>query len=318
MHSHTHHAHDHGQCNGHGHHHHHPAPTNINNAFILGIVLNFAFVVGEVIAGLYINSLSLLSDAGHNLADVGALSLSLISIRLQKVIPNNHFTYGLQKTSILTALFNAIVLIVSVGAIVFQAVGRFFHPEPIRGDIMLAVALLGIAINLTTGLMFFRDKDNDLNIKSAYMHLLSDAAVSFGIVITGVVIYYTGWYWLDPAISIILAVVILMGTWHILQESLRMSMDGVPVAIDIEKIKKTIEGIAGVVSIHHLHVWAMSTTQNAMTAHVLVTDGTSLDQLNTIKKNLKHALVHENIQHATLEFETNQWRCDNEACLVAS
>lgn len=312
MHSHSHH---HGHDHSHGHHHH-PVPTNINKAFIVGIILNFAFVVGEVVVGLYINSLSLLSDAGHNLADVGALSLSLISIRLQKVTPNNQYTYGLQKTSILTALFNAIVLIVSVGVIVFQAVGRFFHPVPIRGDIMLLVALLGIVINVTTGLMFLRDKDKDLNIKSAYMHLLSDAVVSFGIVITGGIIYYTGWSWLDPAISIILAVVILMGTWNILQESLRMSVDGVPMTLDIDKIRKAIEAVAGVISIHHLHVWAMSTTQNAMTAHVLVTDGTSLDELNTIKKNLKHALVHENIQHSTLEFETNQWRCDDEGCFV--
>jgi len=191
-------------------HHHHSAPlTNVNRAFIVGISLNFLFVIIEVFAGLYVHSLSLLSDAGHNLADVGALALSLLAFRLLKVRSNNQYTYGYRKTSILVALFNAMVLLVSIGAIMYEAIHRFLNPEPIPGTTISIVAGIGIIINTITALMFLRDKDKDMNIKSAYLHLMSDAVVSLGLVIGGIVIYYTGWFWIDSILGIVIAVFIL-------------------------------------------------------------------------------------------------------------
>src|SRR6185436_9615910 len=183
------------------HHHHHAEPlTNISNAFIIGISLNFIFVVIEAVAGLYVHSLSLLSDAGHNLADVAALALSLLAFKLAKAKPTEEYTYGYSKTTILVALFNAVVLLVSIGAIAYEAAHRFLSPEPIPGKIIAIVAAIGILINATTALLFFREKEKDLNIKSAYLHLLSDAIVSLGIVIGGIIIVYTDFFWIDAAL----------------------------------------------------------------------------------------------------------------------
>src|SRR6478672_1984382 len=183
-----------------GHNHTHQlSVSDVNNALVIGITLNFLFVVIEVVIGLLIHSLSLLSDAGHNLADVGALALSLLAYRLLKVKPNEHYTYGYRKTSILVALFNSVVLLVSIGAILFEAMHRLFHPEPLPGSTIAIVASIGIIINAATAILFFKDKDKDLNIKSAYLHLLSDALVSFALVIGGIAIYYTHLFWIDSA-----------------------------------------------------------------------------------------------------------------------
>src|SRR5258706_194960 len=206
----------------HDHHHHHHAiePRTVNVAFVIGISLNFLFVVIEVVVGLYIHSLSLLSDAGHNLADVAALSLSLLAYRLLKVKSNENYTYGYRKTSIIVALFNAMVLLVSIGAIAYEAAHRFFNPEPLPGTTIALVAGIGIIVNSVTALLFFRDRKKDLNVKSAYLHLMSDALVSLGLVIGGIIIYYTKWFWIDPVLSIIIAATILLSTWNLLKESL--------------------------------------------------------------------------------------------------
>ncbi len=309
-------AHDHNHSHGHSHHGHSHSVnlTSVNTAFIVGIALNFLFVVIEVIVGLSIHSLSLLSDAGHNLADVASLGLSLLALRMSKFKSNDQYTYGYKKTTILVTFFNACLLLVSIGAIAYAAFNRFFHPEPLPGKIIAAVAAIGIVINTVTALMFLRDKDSDMNIRSAYLHLMSDAVVSVGLVIGGIIIFYTGFYWIDPVLSIIIAGIILLGTWELMKDSLKLSLDGVPEGIQLDELKTAAKKINGVSDIHHIHVWAMSTTENALTAHLVVAENTSNSQVEIIKDKLKHSYVHLNIQHATLETEFEGSVCEEPAC----
>jgi cobalt-zinc-cadmium efflux system protein len=304
-HNHSHHDHSHG---------HIIALTDINGAFIFGIIFNFIFVLIEVITGLNVHSLSLLSDAGHNLADVGSLALSLLAFRLLKVKSNSKYTYGYRKTSILAALFNAMVLLLSIGAIAYEAVQRFFHPQPLPGKTIAIVAGIGIVINTVTALLFVRNKEKDINIKSAYLHLMSDAMVSAGLVIGGIIISYTQWFWLDSVLSILIAIVILLSTWTLLKESLRLSLDGVPNDIDLEQIKKESLKIEGIKNIHHIHVWALSTNENAMTGHVVVDTAVNKSQVKAIKDSLKHKLLHMNIQHMTIETEFSDDMCNKPDC----
>lgn len=299
-------------------HHHHqtfmdPLKT-VKSAFIIGISLNFLFVLIEVVAGLYVNSLSLLSDAGHNLADVVTLSLSLLAFRLMKVKPTDHYTYGFRKTSILVALFNTMFLLVSIGAIIFEAVQRFFTPSSTSGGTIAIIAAIGIVINGVTAVMFLSNKDKDLNIKSAYLHLMSDALISLGIVAGGILIYFTNWFWIDSVFSIIVALIILFSAWRLLRDSLRLSLDGVPDYINMDDIVTTARKIDGVKSIHHIHIWAISTTENALTAHIVLDPGTdSLKEIN-IKSELKQALELKNIHHITLETERCSEDCDTLTC----
>ena len=300
----------HTHSDGHHHHHHQPVVlTNVNRAFIAGIILNFIFVLIEVIVGLNIHSLSLLSDAGHNLADVGALALSLLAFRLAKVKASDKYTYGYRKTSILAALFNATILLISIGAIVYEAIRRLLNPAPLPGNIIAVVAAIGIGINAFTAILFLKDKDKDLNVKSAYLHLMSDALVSAGLVIGGIVIHFTNWYWLDPVFSITIAIIIVLGTWGLLKESLRLSLDGVPPNVDLQKVKDSALKVKGVMAVHHIHVWAISTTENALTAHVVVNENNTMEELQAIKQQIKHEFEHQNIQHVTLETETTISPC---------
>lgn len=302
-------AHDHTH-----HHDHAVALTHVNRAFIIGISLNLLFVVTEVVFGLLTHSLSLLSDAGHNLADVGTLALSLLAFRLLKVKSNENYTYGYRKVSILVALFNAMLLLVSIGAIIYEAAHRFLNPEPVPGTTIAVVAGIGILINAVTALLFLRDKDKDLNIKSAYLHLMSDAFVSLGIVIGGIVIFYTQWFWIDSILSVVIALVILFSTWHLLRGSLRLSLDGVPENIHIDDIKATAIKIAGVKDLHHIHIWAISTTENALTAHLVLQQNTTTETEQKIKNELKHELMHKNIHHITLETERENESCQTIMC----
>src|SRR5450432_3406483 len=310
-------VHDH---HGHAHHHHDHSVTltNVTSAFIIGIVLNFVFVIIEVVVGLYIHSLSLLSDAGHNLADVGALGLSLLAYKLLKVKSNKQFTYGYRKTSILVALFNAMVLLLSIGAIVYEAIHRFFNPEPVQGTTIAIIAGIGIVVNAATALLFMRNKEKDMNIKSAYLHLMSDAVVSLGIVIGGIIILYTHWFWIDSVLSIVIALVILFSTWRLLKDSLRLSLDGVPAGIKLDEIKATAMKVKGVMDFHHVHIWAISTTENALTAHLVLPLSTSIEEEKKIKNQLKHDLLHKNIQHITLETERENEQCEAVVCDVAA
>jgi len=314
-HSHQHsHDHNHDHSHGLGHHHHQVDLKSVNQAFVVGIILNLAFVLIEAIVGLSIHSLSLLSDAGHNLADVASLALSLIAFRLMKVRPTEKYTYGYKKTTILVALLNAAVLLLSLGAIGYEAVHRLMQPEPLPGKTISIVAAIGILVNALTALLFLRNKENDLNIRSAFLHLLSDAIVSAGLVVGGIVIYYTHLYWIDAALSLIVAIIILFSTWQLLKDSLRLSLDGVPLGIEIKKIKETIDGINGVKDFHHIHVWALSTTENALTAHLVVDRDANMDFVENLKHKIKHELLHQNIQHSTLEIEMENSPCEEPDC----
>ncbi|MDQ2718610.1 MAG: cation diffusion facilitator family transporter [Bacteroidota bacterium] len=288
--------------------------TNVNSAFIIGIILNFLFVIIEAVIGFSINSLSLLSDAGHNLADVGSLGLSLLAFRLLKVKPNNQYTYGYRKTTILAALFNAMILLLSIGAIVYEAINRFIKPTPLPGKTIAIVAFIGIIINFGTARLFMKNKEKDLNIRSAYLHMMSDALVSAGLVIGGIIIFYTKWYLLDPIFSIVIAIIILAGTWSLLRESLRLSLDGVPKDIDLDEIRNKTSMIEGVKNIHHIHVWAMSTTENAMTGHAVFESKMNYEEISEIKNKIKHELQHFNIQHTTLETEFEENPCKKPEC----
>ena len=307
------HTHDHSH---HGHSHSHAVELkNVNSAFIIGIVLNMLFVIIEVIAGLRIHSLSLLSDAGHNLGDVASLGLSLFAYRMMKVKSTATFTYGYKKTTVLVALLNGAILLLSVGAIVYEAIQRFFEPQALPGKTISIIAGIGILINTITALLFLRNKDNDLNIKGAFMHLLADAVVSAGLVVGGIVIFFTGWFWLDPALSIIVAVVIVVTTWQLLKDSLRLTLDGVPQGINLLNVQTSIEKISGVRGFHHIHIWALSTTENALTAHVVIKREADLLEQNRIKQAIKHELLHQKIQHATLETEIEDVPCETIDCV---
>jgi cobalt-zinc-cadmium efflux system protein len=313
-------GHDHDQDHDHDHgfhfgHHHHPVDLkNVNRAFVAGIWLNFAFVVIEVVAGLVVHSLSLLSDAGHNLADVASLGMSLVAIKLLKVKPTKTFTYGYKKTTILVALFNAAILLVSLGAIGYEAINRLAHPEPVPGKWISIIAGIGIFINALTAMLFMRNKDSELNARGAFLHLLSDAVVSAGLVIGGIIIIYTGLFWIDAALSLLIAIVILFSTWSLLKDSLRLSLDGVPDGIEIKKIRETVNRLDGVKDLHHIHVWAISTTENALTAHLVVAPHSDMAVIEKLKHKVKHALLHERIQHATLEIETENIPCEEPDC----
>ncbi len=288
--------------------------SNINRAFIIGISLNLVYVIIQVAIGIRINSLSLLSDAGHNFLDVAGLALSLLAFKLTQSKSTEKYTYGYRKSSILVSLLNAVILLISIGAIGYESTLRFAHPQQLPGTIISIVAGLGIIINAVSALMFFTNKENDINIKSAFLHLMSDAVVSLGLVIGGIFIYYTHYYWIDPALSLIICVVIIASTWSLLKDSLRLSLDGVPANIDMQRIKGIALELNGVTEIHHIHIWAISTTQNALTAHLIVDDKITMKELQQLKDSLKHKLQHENIQHVTLETETRTTHCDGVEC----
>lgn len=303
-------AHDH-------HHHGHNHSINmeeVNNAFIIGIVLNFVFVLVEVGVGLNVHSLSLLSDAGHNLADVASLALSLFAIKMLKVKPTDQYTYGYKKTTILVALFNAVLLLVSIGAIGYEAIHRLLTPLPLPGKTISIVAAIGIVINTITALLFFKSKEKDINVKSAYLHLMSDAVVSLGLVIGGIIIFYTHYFWIDALLSIIVAIIILVSTWSMLRQSLKLSLDGVPEGISIDTVRQTIKNKPGVIDFHHIHIWAISTTQNALTGHLVVAHNASNDMINKTKTGIKHELEHLNIQHTTIEIEFENTPCKEPDC----
>src|SRR5580658_1730850 len=290
------HDHNHDHSHGLGHHHHPVNLKQVNRAFVIGIALNFIFVVIEVIVGLDIHSLSLLSDAGHNLADVASLAMALAA-------------------SALLALLNAAILLLSLGAIGYEALHRLMTPDSaLPGKTISVVAAIGIGINALTAMLFFRNKESDLNVRGAFLHLLSDAIVSAGLVIGGLVIFYTHLYWIDPALSLVIAIIILYSTWQLLRDSLRLSLDGVPAGIEISKIKEAVCRMKDVIDFHHIHVWAISTSENALTAHLVVDKTVSMELIEQLKHHIKHDLLHRNIQHATLEVEMSDSPCDEPDC----
>lgn len=307
-------AHDHNHDHA-GHHHGPTVLTSINRALIIGAALNAVYVVVEFVLGFYYNSLALVADAGHNLSDVASLLLSLLAFRLARVRQTPSFTYGFRKSTVLASLTNAVILLITIGAILWESIGRFRHPEPVAGGAVAGVAGAGMLVNAASAMLFFRDKEHDLNVKGAYLHLATDALVSLGVVVSGIVISYTGWTWLDPVIGILVAVVIMGSTWRLLTDSLRLSMDGVPTGIDLPAVLADLRSISGVQDVHHVHVWAMSTSENALTAHLVLQPGLSDSQIASLKHDARHKLDHQKISHATLETETvANDDCETETC----
>jgi cobalt-zinc-cadmium efflux system protein len=296
----------------HDHQHHHTMDFgHASRALVIGIVLNLVFVVVEAAAGFYSDSLALLSDAGHNLSDVAGLALALVAFKLIKVKPTKEFTYGFRRGSILISLLNAIILLLAVGSIGYESIHRLFAPSPVRSDVVILVAAIGIVINFGSAILFMRNKEHDLNLKGAYLHLLVDALVSVGVVVSGIVIYYTNWQWVDPMVSVVIMAIIVISTWNLLSDSLRLSIDAVPRNIDIEKVRGTLLKFPGVKDVHHIHVWALSTSDNALTAHLVIDEAFSNEEISNTKEKLRHELHHLCIQHATLETEVGACRDEN-------
>lgn len=294
----------------HEHSHQHSHAINaesLNKAFIIGIVLNLAFVVIEFAAGFWFDSLALLSDAGHNLSDVVSLVLALLAFRLAKVKANERYTYGYKKSTILVSLLNAVILLVAVGAIVIESIHKLNNPAVVPGGAIAWVAGVGVLINAFTAFLFMKDKEKDLNVKGAYLHMAADALVSVGVLVAGIVISRTGWYIIDPIIGLIVAVVILISTWNLLHDSLRLTLDGVPTSIDSQKVVKAIRALPGVDDVHHIHIRAISTTENALTAHIVLKQPEGMQE---VKHLIRHRLEDFGIGHATLEFEVPGEHCE--------
>ena len=285
-------------------HAHHPQPSRtaaLNRAFAWGIALNVAFVAAECVAGLWYGSIGLLSDAGHNLSDVAGLVLALVAFRLARRRPTARYTYGYKKSTVLISLLNSLLLLLAAGAIVVESILRLRHPVPVVGAAVAWTAGAGVAINGFTAWLFMKERRHDLNVRGAYLHMAADALVSAGVVISGVVIGRTGWTPADPIAGLVVAAVIVASGWSLLRDSLRLALDGVPAGIDPGRIEALIAAEEGVAAVHHLHVWAVSTTENALTVHVAVGD---LPRLETIRRRLRERLREEGVAHATFEFET--------------
>ena len=272
-----------------------------NGAFAVGLALNLGFVVAEVVFGAAAHSLALLSDAGHNLSDVLGLLLAWVATALTASAPTLRRTYGLRRSSIWAALINAVVLLLVVGGITWEALRRLAHPTPVEGSIVMWVAAAGIVINGGTALMFMSGREKDLNLKGAYMHMASDALVAFGVVVAGFVMRLTGWLWLDPVVSLAIGALITWGTWSLLSEAANLALDGVPSGIDLQEIERYLLGQAGVVAVHDLHIWAMSTTEVALTAHLVKPDAALDDALLTHLCRELHDRY--SIEHATIQLE---------------
>lgn len=308
-----HHHHEHAEHHDHnGHHHHeHFSGENLGKAFAIGVTLNLLFVVAETVAGFFSNSMGLLSDAGHNLSDVVSLLLAWLAFRLTKIAANKRYTYGYSKSTVLASLVNACILLVAIGMIVSESIRKFYHPQPVDGNTVIWIASIGVVINFVTALLFMKGRKHDLNVKGAFLHMMMDALVSIGVVISGVIIKYTGWNLVDPIVGLLIALVILYSTWGLLRQSLRLSLDGVPEDIDLENIKHLICNIDGVTGIHHIHIWAIGTSETALTTHISVAD---IGESEKIKSTIKKMLAGQGISHATIETEPKGYSCEDCKC----
>lgn len=293
------HSHDHTHSHSHDHAHHH-VPAHINKAFVIGIGLNMAIVLVEVIIGFWQHSLALLTDAGHNFSDVISLVFVLMAHRLSRLKPTANFTYGFAKSTVLAALANALLLLIAVGAIGWEAVSRFSEPHPMQGSIISIVAFVGLIVNAVTALLFFRDKERDINVKGAYLHMMADAAVSLGVIVAGIIISFTHWFWIDSVISIIIIIVIIGSSWNLLRDSIRLSLDGVPMDVEVQKIRDYFTNLTEVSGFHDLHIWAMSTTEAILTVHLVVPQGDTDALLAKVRHEMQH---HFNVKHTTIQIE---------------
>lgn len=300
----------------HSHDHHHHELSNYNRSFAIGIALNVIFVVIEVSYGILADSLALIADAGHNLSDVMSLMLAWGASYLATKHPTKTKTYGLRKVTIMASLISAVLLLVALGGIAWESVERLSSPQTVDSMTIVVVAAIGVVINTITALLFVKDQAHDLNIRAAYLHMAADAAISLGVVIAGVAIMLTGWIWLDPVISLFIVLVILIGTWGLLRDSINLSIDGVPRGINVTEVKEYLYSLDGVSDMHHLHVWALSTSETALTVHLVCTkERLGNHFLHEVHAHLHH---HFNIAHATIQIEekSSDYTCrlDNDAC----
>jgi cobalt-zinc-cadmium efflux system protein len=296
------HQHDH-EHDHHGDHagHHHPPPDELNRAFLIGITLNVAFVVIEFVFGLLADSLALIADAGHNLSDVLSLLLAWGATRLARRDATPHRTYGFRRGTILSSLISSILLLVAMGAIAWEAVLRFRAPAPVDGTLMIAVAAVAVMVNGMTAWLFAAGRHTDLNVRAAFLHMAGDAAVSVAVVLGGIGVVTMGWLWLDPVITLLIVTVILIGTWGVLSESLDMAFDAVPKSVDPHDVREFLQKLPGVAGIHDLHIWAMSTTETALTAHLIMPGGHQDDHfLRQVAAELEQRF---RIAHTTLQVE---------------
>lgn len=285
-------SHEHGHSHG---------PASYTRAFSIGIALNLAFVAAEAVYGLRANSLALLADAGHNFTDVIGLLLAWAAAMLAKRLPTVRRTYGVRRFSILAALANGILLVIAIVVLAWEAVGRFSHPEPVASGIVMWVAAAGIGVNAITALMFASGRKGDVNIRGAFLHMAADAAVSAAVVVAGLIIGITGWLWVDPAMSLVVVVVIAFGTWGLLRESIDLALDAVPRGVSPEEVEAYLRNLSGVREVHDLHIWGMSTTEAALTAHLIKPDLVDEDVfLSEVCKALHNRF---GIEHATLQIE---------------
>lgn len=299
-HQHSHHSHSAG-------HHHSHGPANYDRAFIIGIALNLGFVITEFTFGVLANSIALIADAGHNLSDVLGLVLAWGASWLARRQPSSRHTYGWRKSSVLAAFLNAVFLLVATGGIAWEAVQRFAQPGEVEGGVVIGVAAIGIAINAGTALMFMSGRRGDLNIRAAFLHMVADAMVSFGVILAGFVILYTGWFWLDPAFSLVISALIVFNTWELLKDSFTLAIDAVPPMIDERAVHLYLAERPGVSEVHDLHIWGMSTTETALTAHLVMPIGHPGDEfLIELNKELHH---HFGIQHCTVQIEVSNSQC---------
>lgn len=289
------HDHDHGkQSHTHG-------PSKHGKAFAIGITLNLAFVIIETVYGILSHSMALVADAGHNLSDVLGLALSWGATLLAQRAPTKRRTYGFRSTTILASLTNAVVLLIVTGGIAWESLRRLADPEPVAGKTVIVVALVGVAVNGFSALLFMAGRKGDLNVRSAFLHLASDAGLALGVAIAGAIMIFTGWRWLDPVVSIALSLVILASTWSLLKSSFNLILNAVPEGIDPEKVSVYLAGLPHVMAVHDLHIWAMSTTENALTAHLVMPAGSCEPRfLGDVCKELHD---HFGIEHATLQVE---------------
>ncbi len=287
--------------------HDHGHTADYGRAFAVGIALNVAFVVVEAVYGFLAGSLALLADAGHNLGDVVALVLAWAALALARRDTSPRRTYGLRRTTILAAVTSGVLLLAAIAGIAWEAIQRFFTSTPVDGMTVIVVAAIGVAINFFTAMLFHRGREHDLNIRSAWLHMAADAAVSLGVVIAGLLILLTGAVWLDPAISLVIAAVILLATWQLLRESVDMAVDAVPAHIDPVQVQDYLTGLNGVDELHDLHIWAMSTTETALTAHLVMPAGASDGFLHDVSQALADRF---RIQHVTLQVERAGVQCE--------
>jgi cobalt-zinc-cadmium efflux system protein len=300
------HSHAPGHSHTHGHGGHHHAPESFGFAFAVGVTLNSAFVLVELVFGYLANSLALISDALHNFSDVIALLLAWGAALLSRKLPTELHTYGYRRASILAALVNAGLLLLGVGAIILEAIDRLRFPAAVAGSTVIWVAALGILINGSTALLFMRGSEHDLNIRGAYLHMVADAAVSFGVVVAAVVITLTGWLWVVPVTSLVVAALVLVSGWGLARDSVNLALDAVPSHIDFGDVRDYLAGLEGVADVHDLHIWAMSTSETALTVHLVRPGGFDDAFLHGVCAELSHRF---RIHHATIQVEASQETC---------